>query len=107
MKIGVRGGGLNGRYRETHGVPIGFNSRPAHFLTQTDVLVQCLAHGTVAAKELAYIAFYLFAQSCFVEVETEHIAAAVELTQAAIVLFWLAYLQRGYYLLQLLKHGVG
>ena len=66
-----------------------------------------LADGSVAGKEFFDHAFNLLAETGFIEIETEDIAAAVESLQRTPILIGLANLKGSHNGLKFGKHGIG
>ena len=61
-------------------------------LSCTHVLMQGLAHGTIACEQLLHQTLDLLTQTSFVQVEAEDVLTRVELTETRVVLIGLAYL---------------
>lgn len=69
--------------------------------------MQCLSYCTLASEEFLHHAFNLFAEACLVEIESEYVLAGIEILQAGIVLFCLAYLKRSHDGLEFCQQWVG
>ena len=76
-------------------------------LSGSHILVQRLSYGTLASEEFLHHALNLLTESSFVEIQTEHILAGIELLQTGIVLISLAYLQRSHDGLEFCQQWVG